>query len=274
MSFSNDIARAMQEADASIAPRYYAGPAAPPNHSYACFVAQNAARRDKNPVQVFGILASAVKGLLTLGGATTTFEKPTPFTFPRYTLGVGGRLEEVRPVVASLEDLRGALGDEARWSRYIDQLARHDLFYDPLLMRRGPADRSAILRMVRRAYAQHEFRRRAAAIEGPEGFRDHPEVGPVLQAMAGDFARRCRGAGQVPMILLIHDRPYGDALFRLLGPTLEAERVPYFSTHLVAPTSDPANFVGDGHFTHAANERIGREALRVLRAAVAEKTVR
>jgi hypothetical protein len=38
MSFSKHIGEAMQEEDASIVPTYYIGPAAPPNHSYSCFV--------------------------------------------------------------------------------------------------------------------------------------------------------------------------------------------------------------------------------------------
>ncbi|HLL90807.1 MAG TPA: hypothetical protein VK324_16010, partial [Tepidisphaeraceae bacterium] len=123
MSFSNQIARAMQELDPSVAPTMYAGPSAPPNHSYACFVAQNDGGRERNPVQVFAVLASSVKGLLTLGGSTTTFEKPAPFTFPRYTLGANGSLTEIRPIVATVEDLRAAVADDAKWTAHIEQLA-------------------------------------------------------------------------------------------------------------------------------------------------------
>jgi hypothetical protein len=267
MSFSNHVAEAMHEADAAFVPTLYAAPSAPPSHSYACFLKAHADRADENPVQVLGVLASSVKGLLTLGGATRSFEAPNPYTFPRYTLAPDGQLTELRPVIGSVEDLRAALADDARWAAHVDQLAQHDRFYDPLLMGGAAADRSALVRMARRGYAQHGSR--AVAKGGADGFGDDPEVGPVLRAIVRDFARRSRAAGRVPFVLLIHDRGYRDELHRLLAPALEADGVPYVSTHDVAPTSDPSNFIGDGHFTRDANRRIGQRAATTLKAALA-----
>jgi hypothetical protein len=62
----------------------------------------------------------------------------------------------------------------------------------------------------------------------------------------------------------LHDGSSGDALFRLLSPLLVAQAVDYVSTHEVAPTGNPANFVGDGHFTPQANLRIAEELRKVL----------
>jgi hypothetical protein len=270
MSCSAQIAEAIHEEDPSVVPTCYGGPAAPPNHSYSCFVTQNQSQRDRNSVQVFGILASTVKGLLALGGATMAFERPFPFTFTRYVADSNERLVEIRPLVSTLEELRETLRDDVKWNKYINQLRQYDGLYDPLLMFGGLSDRSAILRMLRRAYGQHDFKRRTAKVCGGEGFGGHPQIGPVLRAMVLDFARRSRSSGQIPIVWLIHDRPYGDTLYRFLAPTLESNCIAYMSTHRVAPTSNPANFVPDGHFTHEANKRIGHEALEILRAAVSK----
>ena len=260
MSFTNRIADAIEAFDPDVRARRYAGPAAPPNHSYACFLRQRDGREPAR-VQVLGILASSVKGLLTLSGMTTTFEKPTPFTFPRFVLDAAGGLRRIDPLIADEAALREAvLHDPAKWDAFVAQLERDDRFYSRTYMG-GPtfADGSTLVRLARRALSQHAGRARAEAVlSSRAGFADDAEVGPVLRAIVVDFAARCRADGQVPLIVLIQDQRPGDALTTLLGPTLDAANVAYVATNDVAPPENVANLASDGHFSAAANERVAR----------------
>ncbi|UUX96833.1 hypothetical protein [Aquabacterium sp. J223] len=268
MSFSNQVGDALAELDPSVHTVYFAGPSAPPNHSMGCFHLRQAkagdAGDDPASVQVLGVLASSVKGLLSMTGATTGFEGPAPFTYPRYRLDDQGRLQATQPLVRSTADWREVMADPQRWGAFKQQLAQHDRFYDPLLFDAGVGDRSAIVRMLRRAWAQHSSRDLADSVLGPDGFSADPEIGPVLQALVLDFAQRSRAAGKRPVVLLLHDGQSGDALHRLLSPVLTAHGVDHVSTHEVAPTSDRANFIGDGHFTPLANLRIAAELRKQL----------
>lgn len=266
MSFSNHIAEAIEKMDPTIRTIEYAGPAAPPNHSYACFLRQRGGR-DPNPVQVLGILASSVKGMLTLTGMTTTFEKPSPFTFPRYLPDGNGGLHEVVPLISTESELRDAvLHSPAKWDAFVAQLAANDRFYNATYMA-GPtwSDQSTFVRLVRRSLAQHRARERGNAFYKKAGFSYDAELGPVLQTMVREFATKCRAEGQAPLVLLIQDQGSPDALAKLLAPTLDAAGVPYVSTIDIAPATDPSNFIPDGHFTDDANRRISERVLAKIR---------
>jgi len=261
MSFSADIGEALEKLDPRFRSVSFGGPGAPPNHSFKCletrFDAAAAGVPDESEVVVFGILASAVKGLLSMTGATTGFERPSPFGYPRYVVE-GGNLRELPTPVPTLQAWREALASPARMDAVEAELARHDHFYEAALFRSNALDASALVRMVRRAAAQDHHRALARSVLGPSGFADRPDVGPVLQAMVLSVADRARAAGKRPVLLLIHDGASGRALETLLGPTLDAAGIDWVSTADDAPTSDPANFIGDGHFTDEANQRIAR----------------
>ena len=53
MSFTEHIANQLEQLDPTLAISTYGGPAAPANHSYACFQAVNATGTDSNPIQIF-----------------------------------------------------------------------------------------------------------------------------------------------------------------------------------------------------------------------------
>jgi len=253
MSFSNHVAAQLRTLDPSLAVTTYAGPGAPANHSYACYQMLRASGGDPNPVQIFGVLASAVPRLLTLGGMTTSFEWPAPFTYPRYRL-VNGRLESEQPIVRSPGDLR----DATKWRAYLDQLKASDRFYNYGAMEAQWADRSIFLRLLRRARAQaFEREQTAALVNDGHNFLPNPEIGPVLAAMLVDFARTARADGKLPIVILFQDQGTGvDSLERLVGPALRRNGVPTVLSREVAPNTDPRNFVPDGHFTPAVDRRI------------------
>lgn len=267
MSFSGQIGAALEKIDGQFKTVSFGGPGAPPNHTFKCFETRFAATPagvvDASEVVVFGILASSVKGLLSMTGATTGFERPAPFGYPRYVVD-GGTLREIPTPVPTLQAWREALASPSRLAQVEAELAHHDHFYEDGLFRANVTDASAVVRMTRRAVAQRHLRALARSVLGPDGFEDRPDIGPVLQAMARSFAERARAAGKRPVLLLIQDGSSGTSLEKLLAPTLVAAGIDWVSTAADAPTSNPANFVGDGHFTTHANQRIARRLRDLL----------
>jgi hypothetical protein len=171
----------------------------------------------------------------------------------------------VQPRVGSLGDLREMLRDPARWQSFRAQLAEYDSYYDQFLMRRSMLDSSALVRLVRRAYAQSRLRSISADIEDRRGFKNDPQIGHALAMIVNAFAATAREDGRHPIILLIQDQPHADHLYKLLSPFLLDRKIPFLSTHEIAPATQRQHFVGDGHFTDAANSRISARLLEMIR---------
>jgi len=274
MSFSNRVADQLAAQDPALTVDKFAGPGAPLNHSYACFLRRDAAGRDHNPVQVLGVLASSIRRLTTLSGISTSFEQPQPFTYPRYTAGAAGGLTAIPPPILSEADLRRVLATPGGWRDYVAKLDEHDDFASPWLANGGIADWSVTLRLIRRAWGQHYLRAKTDAIRGNDDFSGDPTVVPAMRAIMVDFAARVRRAGKRPVIILFEDRGYEDAFRRSVVPTLVAHGIPYVLTSDVVQSGNPANFMADGHFTPAIDARIAAAALPLVTAAPANSPVR
>ncbi|MCC6697750.1 MAG: hypothetical protein IT365_19140 [Candidatus Hydrogenedentes bacterium] len=272
MSFAADVGNAVCEMDPRFTMRFIGGPSAPPNFVYAAYELD----RGKYPIKVavLGILASSLRGMDTLTGITMNFEQPYPFTYPIYRVQ-GGALYAEWPAIRSLPELRSALADPVRWNTFVEQLATHDRYYSPLLFERTPLDHSAIVRMARRAWAQRRDLQIVESLHDGSGFKESAPAVPVLRAILRGFAKSCTAEGVIPFVYLVNDRGYSDHLYRLLAPTLDSEGINYVSTHIYAPSDNPANFIGDGHFTEAANTRIAEamhgEIFAELQTPLAEK---
>jgi len=260
MSFAADLGKAVCARDDRFTMRFIGGPSAPPNFVYAAYELDRG--RYEGKVAVLGILASSLRGMMTLTGMTWNFEQPYPFTYPRYQVSDGVLVAEW-PRIRTLPELRVALKDSREWKRFVDQLAERDAYYSPLLFEESVLDHSAIVRMLRRAWAQRRNLQIVNSIHGPAGFDPSAPFVPALNAMVVEFARTCEEDGVVPVVYLVNDRGYSDHLFELLKPVLVEREIPYISSHDSVDPDNPANFVGDGHFTEAANERIG-EACHAL----------
>lgn len=268
MSFSNDIGRALVELEPRIGLRTFAGPAAPANHSLALFRLNE--QVDDSEVAVLGILASSVRGLTTVSGMSIGFESPAPFTYPRYRVDVHGELQETWPSVRTLAAMRRVAGDDTAWAQFSKELDESDRYFEPRYADEW-LDGSSLNRMIRRARAQSHIRHVTSEILTSEGFASDPEIGLALKAICFDFAERCRKRQCLPIVLLIQDRGSSDALWRLLGKDLMDENIDIVSTHKQVLTSDPANFVGDGHFTAAAYLRVAELLLDILHSKFPEK---
>jgi hypothetical protein len=261
MSFSNQIADQMIRADPNLASQGFAGPAAPPNHSYACFLHRVEANLDRASVQILGILASSIPRMVTISGLSTSFEGPQSFTYPRYSLTSNGQLVGHSPSIDTEEDLRAALADSVKWRTFLNELATNDYFYSERVFQADVFDNSVLGRMIRRAWGQKALRSRTASLRAADGFSGASDIAPVLRAILIDFANRVRTAGQRPIVILIEDRGYGGTLSAIAAPALRANQVDFVTTSQIASPDDPGNFLSDGHFTPAANEKIARAVL-------------
>jgi hypothetical protein len=264
MSFSDHIADQMTRLDPHLASRRFGGPAAPPNHSYACFLHRLEAKRDLAPLQILGVLASSVRRMETISGLTTSFESPMPFTYPRYSLSRNGRLLAHMPSIESANDLRAALNDSKKWRAFEQDLASNDYFYSRPVFQADVFDHSVIARMIRRAWGQRLLNERTAELRGADGFSGAPDIARVLGVILVDFAKKARARGSRPIVILIEDRGYGESLSSIAVPTLEANDIEFLATSTIVNPDDSANFVEDGHFTPAAFEKIARAVIRVL----------
>ncbi len=261
MSFTNDVAKVMEQIDPRITIRRIDGPTAPPNHSFAAYSLD---RKNHNAdVVIWGILASSLQGLNAMTGMTWSAEVPAPFTFPSYYLEQGN-LKAIWPSIDSLETLRLAKQDEKRWQAFVTQLQNNDKFYNTFSFEQNVFDNSSIVRMIRRAWTQKYKSQKLSQIHTSEGFNERWEGIAVLNEMIKQFAKTAKADGKVPIILVINNVNYDDHLFKAIEPTLSKESIPYVSTHDIVPATDMTNFVSDGHFTPEANQKIAQQVLKLI----------
>ena len=259
MSFSNHVGDAMKEINPKITLRTIAGPAAPPNYSLAAYKLDRG--RHQADVVMMGILASSVKGLTTLNGMTWQFEGPAPYTYPKYFLE-NGKLKEIVPTVTSLAQLRAAFQNHQQRDVFQAQLQEHDQFFDSFLFDQNFLDNSALIRLIRRAWAQRHQKEVEKQIHTTHGFTEEPTQ--ILRAMVTDFALTALKDGKLPIVLLFNDRGYDDHLFRALEPTLKSAAIPYVSTHNISPATNLANFIPDGHFVKSVDREIAKAVFKII----------
>ena len=262
MSFAEHVGQSMAKLDPNITLRIIGGPSAPPNFSFAAYEADRG--HHQADVAILGILASSVKGMGAMTGMTWGAEVPAPYTFPKYTLE-NGQLNAIQPEVDSLAKLRTTLSQPQQRNTFVNQLRSHDQFFDSFVFEKNLLDDSAIVRMIRRAWAKSHQDSIASQIHTPAGFNSDWEQVPVLKRMVEEFAATAKRDGKLPIVLLFNDQGYDDHLYQLLKPTLEQNQIPFVSSHDVAPATDRSNFVADGHFTPAVDQRLAERVLAVVK---------
>lgn len=265
MSFSAHASLAMHEQDPGIAVRNAGGPGATLSHSYAMY--QRDRGEHEASVIVLGLLASSFPSLSTVTHATWNFESPSPHFYPRYAIE-GGLLSASPPLVASLDELRSALADEARFDQVVAGIAENDVFYDRFVFRESFLDRSVIARTVRRAWGQRAKRAAIGRFHTPRGFTNELNAVDIARGIVRSFVGQVRADGKLPVLLLINDQGYSDHLYRTLLPVIEEIGVDCVSTHEIAPATDLSNFVRDGHFTPENDSRIGKALGEVINRAL------
>jgi hypothetical protein len=236
-------------------------PSAPLNHSYAAYLLDR--NSSQGQVVVLSILASSVRALRTLCGMTWQFEAPAPYCYPRYVLE-NEKLKTIAPPVQSLRELRSSFENSTDWHRVIQKLRSDDAFYNGFLFQHNFFDRSAIVRIIRRAFAQqYQQEKREEVYNETTGFNANVEI-PLMEAIVTEFVDTVRQDGKLPVILLFNDKDYSNHLFQALHSLLTRRNIPYISTHTIAPATDLRNFISDGHFTPEIDRRIAQALLSLI----------
>jgi hypothetical protein len=265
-SFMLHVLRAAAQQDPRLELRLTGGPGAPLSHSFKLY--QQDRRAHSAPVVVISVLASTLPQLVTMTTMTWAFESPAPFTYPRYSL-IERQLREVDPIIDSLDGLRAALAQPARWQTLRDQLERYDEAFDPLVFDAGALDHSVLGRMTKRALGQRNQRRFTNRFVDGSGFTNRAGILDLAIALLADFAESARADGRLPIVLLIADRGYDDYLDRALAPGLTAHGIAFVSSHEIAPANDSRSFLADGHFRPDLDQRLGTAFLDTLHIAFA-----
>ena len=266
MSFSDYASQETAAIDGNITVRSIGGPSAPPNHSFAAFKADAAGRKNADVV-VIGVLASSVQRMSSMSGTDWTYEFPNPYTYPYYSVDDSGELVAVEPAISTAKDFVDSFNrQDEDWQRLQGQLAQYDNVFDPFVFYTNWTDRSAIVRLIRRGWAERARSLSKQGLFDPQtGF--NPEASEIitLKALLAEFISEVRSDDQLPVILLLNDRGYGTSLYDVLSKQVESLDALVVSTHAIAPADDPKNFIADGHFTDEANHRIAEELQRQIR---------
>ena len=267
MSFSDYVSQAVAVIDGNITVRSIGGPSAPPNHSFAAFRADSAGRKNADVVMI-GVLASTVKRMSSMSGTNWTYEFPNPYMYPYYSVNQDNALTVVEPVISTADDFVTAFNRQDEiWARSQSQLERYDKVFDPFVYKANWTDPSAIVRLIRRGWAE-----RARSLgeqdlfDVQDGFDPEASEIVTLKALLQAFVDEVNAADQTPVVLLINDRGYDARLYEVLASHVEDLDALMLSTHTVAPANDPKNFIADGHFTDEANEKISAVLREMIRA--------
>lgn len=265
MSFAKDVGQALIELDSQITLRNMSSPAAPPSHSFAKFMADT--DRKNADVVVIGILASSVQRMRSLSGMSWSYESPTPYTYPYYSLNSENELVAIEPAIQTGEDfIRSFQAQDERWQLFKQQMKQYDRPFDSFVFNHNISDRSAIVRLIRRGWANRIREQSQKGLFTPEaGFNPEASEIRTLEVMLSEFIRTAKAADQTPIILLINDQGYADALPTVLTPHLNSLEAQVLSTHTIASTTNPKNFIDDGHFTKEVNLKIAKALQPLVR---------
>jgi hypothetical protein len=141
--------------------------------------------------------------------------------------------------------------------------AANDPMYNPIFFRANFLDHSSIFRMLRRSYEQRYLRTTRRAVLDQSGFHPDSDGLKIARAIVHNFAAEARNAGMIPVIYIVNNLGYSDYLYRALAPALEADAVPYLSSHTVVSPDDPRGYLRDSHFTDEVDDRLA-EALEKI----------
>ena len=262
MSHANRLGRAVQRTHDNVAVRLVTAPGATANWAYAAFETDRPLR--KADAVVLGILTSNVPMLRSMTPMAWAFEQPYAYLQPIFKPD-GDGLREIGPGgLLTIESVRATFADPGALSGFLELLAANDPYFDPYLFRRKILDRSALARLVRRSQARRLQRRLAAEVLTPDGFNADSEAVIVLKRLIARFADVARADGSVPVIYLANDFGMPPFLYEVLEPALARLDIPVLSSHAVASTLDPENYLADGHFRDAIDDALAARLVEMI----------
>jgi hypothetical protein len=261
MSHTKLLGEAMEKVDRKYVVRDITGPGVPPGWCLAAYEEDKDQHEAK--VVIMGIMTENVAYVSATSGATSYFDMSHPYTFPRY-YAERDKLRPVYPPFFTEAGFKEYLLDRSKWVDYTNWLERNDKYYDPFLFKKSVTDASAVCRVLRRAYSQRLKERLKGHLYNDEGFNAQSEELIALKKILERFALSAREHGRIPIIYIVNNQRRGDHLYRVLRPFLEANRIPFLSTHTICPPDNPRIFLENSHFTPAKDLELAREMIAII----------
>jgi len=262
MSHAKLLGEAIELLSSKYVIRYINAPGAPPQWSFAAYEEDKEYHEAK--VVIMGIMTDSIPYLTATAGATAFFDMSHPYTFPRYFVE-DDILKQIYPPFFTRKGFREYFYDKNKWGDYRAWLAENDKFYDAFLFKRSLTDKSALLRVLRRAYSEMFKQKRIRDVYRSEGFKLNSEEVITLRALVREFSRTAKKMKSVPIVYIVNNEGRGNHLFKVLEPALDAERIPYLSTHIICPPDDPRVYTGvNSHFTPEKDKELAKEIIKII----------
>jgi hypothetical protein len=266
MSHSVRLSQALVRTTHRYQSRSVGAPGATANWAFGAFLRDRDRKQSK--VAVLSIMSLNAPMVATMTAMTWNSAFPMPYTTDRFVLA-GNGLRTVRLPYESFGSFTRLFYNETAWAGVRQQFERFDAYYDTFLFRRSILDRSATLRLVRRAYGLHLERNARARVMDDRGFHGGTEEIRLLNGIVRAFAQQARSDGIVPVIFVINNYGYGAHLYDALKDTLATCEIPYLSSHTIVSPSDPRNYLPDTHFTDTNDDRLAMALEQVVDAQLA-----
>ena len=268
MSHAVRLAHALQAVSPKYQARSIGAPGASTNWSYGAFLRDNELKQSR--VAVLAIMSSTLPMILSPSPMDWNTSFAMPYTADRFVETAEG-LRQIKPPYESFSRYVRISNDPSAWDRALEQFARTDPFYDPLLFRKTWLDNSSLVRLVRRAWSQRRDRAWRSRVLTAQTYDPESEPVRIANAIIVDFARKARSEGIVPVIYVIDSFGYGDQLSRALSGTLGRERIPYLSTSQFVDPRTPTNYLPDSHFTDVNDRKLAAALARVMDRALVDE---
>lgn len=261
MSHAVRLAHALGRTSDRLVPRTVGAPGAPSNWSYGAYLRDRGGGKSRAVVLAF--MSYSLPMITSLSAMTWSYDLPMPYTTDRFYVD-NEQLRVVHPPYESFERYVDSFNDPAKWSSLRETFADNDTMYNSFIMRASILDHSSLFRLVRRAYGQRFLRSSRKAVLDHSGFRADSEQVKVARAIVREFARQARQDGIIPVIFIVNNLGYSDHLFKALSPVLQADNIPYLSSHTVISPDDPRGYLPDSHFTDEADDKLATALAKVI----------
>ena len=261
MSHAVQLAEALGELSGKYRPRVVGAPGATSNWSYGAYLRDRGGSKSRAVVLAF--MSANLPMITTMSPMTWNIGFPMPYTGDRFYLE-NNELRVAHPPYDSFEKYVNTLSDPEKWAAACNVFAKYDTMYSPFIRESNILDHSSLFRLIRRAYGLRLERNARAASMDQTGFQPESEQVKVARAIVHEFAQRSRADGMVPVIFIVNNFGYSDYLFRALEPTLNADKIPFVSSHQVVSPNDPRGYLSDSHFTPAVNVELARALVKAI----------
>jgi hypothetical protein len=122
------------------------------------------------------------------------------------------------------------------------------------------------MRVLRRSYSEKIKAKTIKGVYTAEGFNLKSAEVDALHGIVKSFALMARERKSIPIIYLVNNEGRADHLYRTMKPVLEANDIPFLSTHIICPPDDPTVFTGvNSHFIPSKDAELAKELIKIIK---------